>query len=98
MHTVVRTYSGKGAAETIDLIIANKKDVKKLMHSVKGFIDYSVVKTEDGGFSVTVSKTEKASEAITAAALEWVMAHAKTLKAKPPKVMGGKVGLNIGAP
>ena len=89
MHTVVRIYSGKGAAETIDLIIANKKDVKKLMHSVKGFIDYSVVKTEDGGFSVTVSKTEKASEAITAAALEWVMANAKTLKAKPPKVMGG---------
>ena len=98
MHTVVRTYSGKGAAETIDLIIANKKDVKKLMHSVKGFIDYSVVKTEGGGFSVTVSKTEKASEAITAAAREWVMANAKTLKAKPPKVMGGKVGLKVGAP
>ena len=52
MHTVVRIYSGKGAAETIDLIIANKKDVKKLMHSVKGFIDYSVVKTEDGGFQL----------------------------------------------
>ena len=56
MHTVIRTYSGKGAAETIDLIIANKRDIKKLMHSVKGFVDYSVVKTEDGGFSVTVSK------------------------------------------
>ena len=98
MHTVVRTYSGKGAAETIDLIIANKKDVKKLMHSVKGFIDYSLVKTEDGGFSVTISKTEKASEAITAAAREWLVANAKHLKAKPPKVMGGKVGLNIDAP
>jgi hypothetical protein len=47
---------------------------------------------------VTVSKTEKASEAITAAAREWVMANAKTLKAKPPKVMGGKVGLKVGAP
>ena len=33
-----------------------------------------------------------------AAAREWVMANAKTLKVKPPKVMGGKVGLNIGAP
>ena len=84
MHTVVRIYSGKGAAETIDLIIANKKDVKKLMHSVKGFIDYTVVKTEGGGFSVTVSKTEKASEAITAAAaasgitipeVDWFVPH-----------------------
>lgn len=97
MHTVVRTYSGKGAAETIDLIIARKKDIKKLMHSIKGFVDYSVVKTEDGGFSVTVSKNEKASEAITAAAREWIMANAAHLKAKPPKVVGGKVAMNVGA-
>lgn len=97
MHTVVRTYSGKGAAETIDLIIARKKDIKKLMHSVKGFVDYSVVKTEDGGFSVTVSKNEKASEAITAAAREWIVANAAHLKAKPPKVVGGKVAMNVGA-
>ena len=96
MHTVIRTYSGKGAVETIDLIISSKKDIKKLMRSVKGFVDYSVVKTEDGGFSVTVSKNEKASEAITAAAREWVAANAAHLKAKPPKVLGGKVAMNIG--
>ena len=98
MHTVVRTYSGKGAAETIDLIIANKRDVKKLMHSVKGFVDYAVVKTEDGGFTVTLSRNEKAAEAITAAAREWVVANASHLKAKPPKVMGGKVSLSVTAP
>lgn len=98
MHTVVRTYSGKGAAELIDHIIANKRDIKKLMHAVKGFVDYTVVRTADGGFSVTVSKTEKASEAITAAAREWVVANAKHLKARAPKVVGGKVGLKVGAP
>ena len=98
MHTVVRTYSGKGAAETIDLIIANKLDVKKLMHSVKGFVDYALVKTEDGGFSVTISKNEKAAEAITAVALEWVIANASHLKAKPPKVMSGKISLKFAAP
>jgi hypothetical protein len=98
MHTVVRIYSGKGAAETVDLIIAKKREVKKIMHSVKGFMDYSIVKTEDGGFSVTVSKNEKASEAITAAAREWVAANAAHLKAKPPKVMGGKVTVSVGAP
>lgn len=98
MHTVVRTYSGKGAVETIDLIIAKKKDIKVLMHSVKGFVDYSVVKTEDGGFTVTVSKNEKASQAITAAAREWIIANAAHLKAKAPKIMGGKVSLGVGAP
>jgi len=97
VHTVVRTYSGKGAAETIDLIIARKRDIKALMHSVKGFVDYTVVKTEDGGFSVTVSKNEKASTAITEAARQWVMANAAHLKARPPKVMGGKVSLSVPA-
>jgi|GEM_PF-3099148 len=36
MHTVIRTYSGKGAVETIDLIIASKKDIKKNYARCKG--------------------------------------------------------------
>ncbi|MEI7495771.1 MAG: hypothetical protein WCK66_05850 [Betaproteobacteria bacterium] len=95
MHTVIRSYSGAGAGELIDLIIASKSDVKKMMHSVKGFVSYSVVKTEDGGFTVTVAKTDKAAEAITAAAREWVLSNAKHIKAKAPKINGGKVSLSI---
>ncbi len=91
------TYSGKRAAETNDLIIARKRDLKRLMHTVKGFADYSVVKTEDGGFTITVSRSEKASDAITAAARNWVAANAARLKARPPKVMGGKINLNVPA-
>lgn len=98
MHTVVRIYSGKGAAETVDKIISSKKSVKALMHSVKGFVDYSIVKTDDGGFSITVCKTEKASDAITALAREWVLAHASQFKSKPPRIMRGKVGLSVAAP
>lgn len=98
MHIVVRTYSGRGAAETIDFVIANKKSVKQLMHSVKGFVDYQVVKTADGGFAVTMAKTEKASEAITAAAREWLAANAPHIKANPPQILGGKVVLNVKAP
>ena len=95
MHTVVRTYSGQGAVETIDLIIASKKDVKKLMRGVKGFISYSVIKTEKGGFTVTVAKNEKASDAITTAAREWVSTNAAHLKPKPPKITGGDISLHI---
>lgn len=97
MHTFIRTYSGKGAVETIDLIIASKKDIKKIMRGVKGFISYSVIKTETGGFSITVSKNEKASEAITLAAREWVLAHAAHLKAKAPKITGGTVSMHFDA-
>jgi hypothetical protein len=97
VHTVVRTYSGKGAAETIDLVIASKKEIKKLMRSVKGFVEYSAIRTEDGGFTITVSKNSKASDAITAIAKDWVLAHAAHLKARPPTVVGGTVELNFEA-
>ena len=92
---VVRTYSGKGAAETIGLVIASKKDIKKLMRSVKVFVDYSVVKTEDGGFTVTVSKTEKAAATTTAVARDWILKNTSKLKADPPKAAGGEVYLSI---
>ena len=55
------------------------------------FLSYSIIKTADGGFTVTVSKNEKASDAITALASEWVVKNASQLRAKPPKIMGGKV-------
>lgn len=97
MYTVVRTYSGKGAVETIELIIDHKRDIKKIMRSVKGFINYTIVKTETGGFTVTLSKNEKSADAITKAAREWVEENAAHLDAKPPLVMGGKVAINIDA-
>ena len=38
MHTVVRTYSGKGAAELFDLLEKRKADVEREMRAVKGFV------------------------------------------------------------
>lgn len=97
MHTVIRTYSGKGAAETIDLIIDHKRNIKKIMRSIKGFINYTVVKTDAGGFTVTLSKNKKSADAITRAAREWVEANAAHLEVNPPIVDGGKVVINIDA-
>jgi hypothetical protein len=54
MHAVVRTYSGKGAKELIDLIEKNKPEVEKLIRGVKGFVSYSLVRTADGGLSGSV--------------------------------------------
>jgi hypothetical protein len=95
MHTVIRTYTGIGAGEVIDFIVANKREVTKVMQAVNGLVSLSVIKTEAGGFTVTVAKNEKASAAITAVAREWVVKHAGHLKAKPPVVTGGKVLVSI---
>ena len=54
MHATVRNYSGKGSKELIDLLEKRQSDVKELITSIKGFVSYSLVRTADGGFSVSV--------------------------------------------
>ena len=54
MYTVVRSYFGKGAKELFDVVEKNRADVEKTMRSVKGFVSYTLVRSKDGGFSVTV--------------------------------------------
>src|SRR3954451_19897408 len=54
MHAVIRTYSGQGAKELFDLLEQRKSDVERLIRSVKGFVSYSLVRTSDGGLTMTV--------------------------------------------
>ena len=56
MEAVVRTYSGKGAKELFDVLEKHKKDVESLMRSVTGFSGYSLIRTGDGGISVTACR------------------------------------------
>ena len=48
MHAAVRSYSGPGAKELFDRIAKNKKEVKKLISGVSGFVSYSLIRTDDG--------------------------------------------------
>jgi hypothetical protein len=59
MYTVVRSYFGKGAKELLDVLETNKADVEKTLRSVKGFVSYALVRSKDGGFSVTVCNDTK---------------------------------------
>jgi hypothetical protein len=51
---VVSHYSGKGAKELLDVLEKNKGEVEKLIRGIKGFVSYSLVRTSDGGYSVSV--------------------------------------------
>ena len=49
MHSIARSFSGKGAKELFDLLEKNTVDVEKTMGSVKGLVSYTLVRTADGG-------------------------------------------------
>ncbi len=62
MHAVVRTYSGQGAKELFDPLEQHKAEIENLIRSVSGLQVYSLIRTDDGGVTVTVCQDRAVSE------------------------------------
>jgi hypothetical protein len=95
MHAVIRTYAGEGAKELFDLLEQRKADVERIMRPVSGFQAYSLIRTADGGVSVTVCQDKAGTEESLRVAREWIQQNAATIGAKPPSVTEGTVILQL---
>lgn len=95
MHAVVRTYSGKGAKELFDLLEKRKADVESLMRTVTGFSNYSLIRTADGGVSVTVCKDKAGTDESLRKAKDWIKEHASNTGVGAPAVLEGAVLLQV---
>jgi restriction endonuclease Mrr len=95
MHTVVRTYSGKGAKELFDVLEKHKADAEKLMRSVKGFVGYTLARSGDGGFSVTVCQDKAGVDESAQKAKEWIAKNAGSTGVAAPKVSEGSVIVHL---
>ena len=93
MHAVIRTYSGKGAEELIDVIEKNKEEVERLIRAVKGFVSYSLVRTTGGGFTVSVSKP--APTRAVGWARDWIANNTSNTGAGAPTISEGEVILHL---
>jgi hypothetical protein len=91
MHAVVRTYSGKGAKELFDILEKSKAHVEQAMRRVKGLISYSLVRTSDGGFSVSVCQDRIGTDESVLVAWEWIAKNASGPGAAPPNVTEGTI-------
>jgi restriction endonuclease Mrr len=91
METVVRTYSGKGAKELVDVLEKQKAEVERVMRSVKGLVSYTLVRSGDGGFSVTVCQDKAGVDESLQKAKEWVAKNAGSTGVGAPKVAVGSV-------
>ena len=95
MHAVIRTYSGKGSKELFDLLEKRKTDVESLIRSVKGFVSYSLIRTDDGGISVTVCQHKAGTDESVQKAKDWIEKNASNVGASGPKVLEGAVILQL---
>lgn len=95
MHVVTRTYTGRGAKELFDVLEKRKSDVEKLIRSIDGFVNYSLVRTSDGGFSVSVFRDKSGADESIKQAKDWISKNAGNTGASAPAVLEGRAILHL---
>ena len=95
MHAVVRHYTGTDAKELFDLLEKRKADVEVHLRKVHGLVSYTLLRTGDGGTSVTVCKDKAGSDESMKVAHDWIQKNASNLHPKPPVVAEGSVIVEI---
>ena len=95
MYAVVRTFSGSGAMKLLELLESRKSEVEALIRPVKGFVSYLLIRTADGGVSVTVCEDKVGTDESSKIARDWISKNASDLGVSPPAVVEGAVVLQL---
>jgi hypothetical protein len=95
MHAVIRSYSGKGSKKLTSVLEKNKGEIEKLIRAIKGFVSYSLVRTQDGAFSVSVFQDKAGADESVRVARDWISKNASSASAPAPTVSEGTVILHL---
>jgi hypothetical protein len=95
MQVVLRKYSGKGTKELFDLLEKNTTELQKLLVPIQGFVSYTLARTPDGGFSVTVCQDKAGIDQSVQVAKTWIAQNATDIGAAAPEVTAGDVILHL---
>ena len=88
MHTVVRHY--KGNSLLFDEIVKRASDVESIIRGVDGFVAYYLVRTSDGGFSVSVFDDEAGTVESTQRAAAYLKENLSEVAGAPPELIEGE--------
>ncbi|WP_027132955.1 hypothetical protein [Geminicoccus roseus] len=96
MHAVIRSYTGAGAKELFDLLLANRSEVESLIRSATGFVSYHALRTEQGGSTITICQDKAGTDESVRLAGDWVRNHTADLPGiQPPTITEGPVVIHI---
>jgi hypothetical protein len=94
MHAVIRSYSGHGAGALFDVLEQRKDEVQQMMQAIPGFVSYSLIRTGDGGSTVTICDDKAGTDESLRRAREWVDGNVAQVGA--PQISEGPVILHVG--
>ena len=95
MKVVIRRYSGPGASRLMDVLEKRAADVKGVIGSVEGVVNYTLARTDDGGFSVTLCEDQAGIDESMQKAKEWIAENAGEVGAVAPEVTVGDVVIQL---
>ena len=95
MYAVVRSYSGPGARDLFGLLEDRKAEVEDLIRGVSGFKAYTILRTDEGGVSVTVCDDKTGTDESIQLARDWIAKNGADMAAAPPDVSEGTVILQL---
>ncbi|NEX60995.1 hypothetical protein [Noviherbaspirillum galbum] len=91
MHAVIRTYSGAGAPQLFDILESRKSDVQSTLQKVSGIVSYTLIRTGEGGVSITVCNDKAGADESLRVARDWIKNNASSVNASAPDVAEGSV-------
>jgi hypothetical protein len=94
MYTVVRQYSGQGASQLFDVLESKKDEVERLIRSVSGLVSYTLLRTSNGGITVTVCQDKAGTDESVRIAADWVRQNASGATT-PPVISEGNTILHF---
>jgi len=95
MHAVIRTYVNAGSKKLFSVLEERKADVEAAIRKVPGLVSYTLLRSEDGGVSVTLCQDKAGADESVRIAREWIQTNASDVGAPPPAVTEGSVILQI---
>ena len=95
MYAVVRTYSGAGATKLFDVLEKRSADVEALIRGVPGLKSYTLLRSGDGGVSVTVCQEKAGADESLKIARDWIQKNAADTGVGAPAVTEGTVVVQI---
>ena len=88
MHTVVRNY--KGSSKLIDELVSREDEVRKLISEVDGFVAYYLIRTDDGGASISLYRDAAGTAESTKRASAYIKENLDGVAAGPPEIIEGQ--------
>ena len=95
MHAVIRTYSGTSATRLFDVLEQRKAEVEATLRKVPSLVSYTLMRSGDGGMSVTVCRDKAGADESLKVAREWIERNASSIQASPPAIAEGSVIVQI---